>query len=163
MVALTGEELLAWSDKTAEHWRKLLEAHEDLLTVPCDIAGVKSIGELMQHIVAAQLRYAERLSGLPETSYEAIQFGTVAELFATHTRGLELFRSIVADPTYDWAEEMEFTTRRMGTLRASRKTILIHALMHGIRHYAQLATLVRQHGVTPDWQMDYLLMGARRA
>jgi hypothetical protein len=35
--------------------------------------------------------------------------------------------------------------------------------MHGIRHYAQLATLVRQHGVAPDWPMDYLFMGARRA
>ncbi len=36
-------------------------------------------------------------------------------------------------------------------------------MTHGIRHYAQLATLVRQHGVTPDWPMDYLFMGARRA
>lgn len=162
MVALTGEELLAWSETTAEHWHKLLEAHEDLLAVPCDIAGVKSIGELMQHIVAVPLRYAERLSGLPETSYEAIPYGTATELFATHTRGIELLRGIVADPAYPWSEEMEFATRRLGTLRASRKTILIHALMHGIRHYAQLATLVRQHGVAPDWQMDYLLMGARR-
>lgn len=50
----------------------------------------------------------------------------------------------------------------MGVLRASRKTILVHALMHSIRHYAQLATLVRQHGVKPDWQMDYLLMGTQR-
>ena len=68
MVALTGEELLAWNDTTAGHWRKLLEAHPHLLAVPCDIAGVKSVGELMQHIVAVQLRYAERLSGLPETA-----------------------------------------------------------------------------------------------
>jgi uncharacterized damage-inducible protein DinB len=162
MVTLTGEELLAWTDKTADQWRKLLEAHEDLLTVPCDVAGVKSVGELMQHIVAVQLRYAERLAGLPETSYDAIGYGTTAELFATHTQATKLLRGILADPTYDWAEELEFTTRRMGALRASRKTILVHSLMHGIRHYAQLATLVRQHGITPDWQMDYLLMGAKR-
>ena len=76
---------------------------------------------------------------------------------------MEMLRGLVADPAYDWDEELEFKTRSIGVLRASRKTILIHALMHGIRHYAQLATLVRQHGVAPDWQMDYLLMGARRA
>lgn len=162
MIALTGEELLAWNDKTAEQWRKLLEAHDHLLALPCDIAGVKSVGELMQHIVAVPLRYAERLAGLPETSYEAIEYGTVAALFATHVQAMELFRGLLADPAYDWTQELEFTTRSMGVLRASRKTILVHALMHSIRHYAQLATLVRQHGVKPAWQMDYLLMGAQR-
>ena len=163
MIALSGEELMAWNDKTAERWQKLLEAHEDLLAVPCDVAGVKCIGELMQHIVAAQLRYAERLAGLPETSYDKIAHDTVAVLFATHTRGVDLLRGMLADPTYDWSQEIEFSTRSMGQLVASRKTIFVHALMHSIRHYAQLATLVRQHGVKPDWPMDYLFMGARRA
>ncbi|MEO8736988.1 MAG: DinB family protein [Edaphobacter sp.] len=163
MIGLTGEELLAWNDKTAERWRRLFEVHDDLLAVPCDIAGVKSVGELMQHIVAVELRYAERLAGLPETSYEAIEYGTGAVLFATHAQAMNLFHGLLADPTCDWAQEMEFSTRSMGVLRASRKTIFVHALMHGIRHYAQLATLARQHGVAPDWQMDYLLMGAKRA
>lgn len=163
MVALTGEELLAWNDKTAEQWKKLFEAHPHLLALPCDVAGVKTVGELMQHIVAAQLRYAERLVGLPATAYEEIKFGTPAELFVTHAQSMELFRKLLADPTYDWAEEVEFTTRRAGVLLASRKTFFIHALTHSIRHYAQLATLVRQHGVAPEWPMDYLFMGARWA
>jgi uncharacterized damage-inducible protein DinB len=163
MVALTGEELLAWNDKTAGQWQKLLEANPHLLALPCDVAGVKTIGELMQHIVAAQLRYAERLTGSQATAYDAIQYGTAAELFATHLQAMELFRALLADPDYDWTEEVEFVTRRAGTLLATRKTFFIHALMHGIRHYAQLATLVRQHGVAPDWPMDYLFMGARWA
>jgi uncharacterized damage-inducible protein DinB len=163
MVALTGEEMLAWSDATAERWRGLLEAHPHLLALPCDIAGVKSVGELMQHIVAVPLRYAERLSGLQESAYETIKYGSAAELFETHTWAMEMLRGLVADAAYPWDEELEFKTRSLGVLRASRKTILIHALMHGVRHYAQLATLVRQHGVAPGWQMDYLMMGARRA
>ena len=163
MVALTGEELLAWNDRTAQHWQKLLSAHEHLLAVPCDIYGVSCVGQLMQHIVAAQLRYAERLSGLPETSYDAIAYDTVAAIFATHARGIELLRKLLEDPAYKWDEEVEYTTRRAGVILASRKTFFVHSLMHGIRHYAQLATLVRQHGVAPDWPMDYLFMGARRA
>jgi uncharacterized damage-inducible protein DinB len=47
-------------------------------------------------------------------------------------------------------------------MRASRKTIFFHAMLHSIRHYAQLATLVRQRGIKPDWPMDYLIMGAER-
>jgi len=163
MVALTGEELVAWNAKTAEQWRNLLEAHPHLLALPCDVAGVKTVGELMQHIVAAQLRYAERLSGLPATAYEEIRYGTPAELFATHAQGIDLLRSLLVDPAYDWDEEIEFVTRRAGALLATRKTLFVHALTHGIRHYAQLATLVRQRGVAPAWPMDYLFMGARRA
>ena len=50
-------------------------------------------------------------------------------------------------------------TITMGKLKAPRKTIMfLHALMHSIRHYAQLATLARQNGFKPDWAMDYLYM-----
>jgi uncharacterized damage-inducible protein DinB len=54
-------------------------------------------------------------------------------------------------------------TRSMGLARSNRKTILFHALLHGIRHYAQLATIVRQQGVKPEWLMDYLAMNMERA
>ena len=62
---LTAEEILAWNEKTAKGWRQLLTNHPELLTQSCDIAGTKTVAELLQHIVAAQLRYAERLAGLP--------------------------------------------------------------------------------------------------
>jgi uncharacterized damage-inducible protein DinB len=39
---------------------------------------------------------------------------------------------------------------------------LFHALLHSVRHYGQLATLARQHGVAPDWPMDYLFMDMER-
>jgi uncharacterized damage-inducible protein DinB len=51
----------------------------------------------------------------------------------------------------------------MGKLVSTRKTVFIHAMMHSIRHYAQLATILRQHGIKPDWPMDYLFMNARPA
>jgi uncharacterized damage-inducible protein DinB len=50
----------------------------------------------------------------------------------------------------------------MGQLRSNRKTILFHALLHSIRHYAQLASLARHCGVQPDWPMDYLIMQIER-
>lgn len=158
--SLSAEEILAWNEKTAAGWRKLLADHPELLTQPCDIAGTKSVAELLQHIVAAQLRYAERLAGLPISDYASIPFDSVESIYATHDRAAAIFRQLF-DSDVDWNEPIDFTTRSMGTLHSDRKTILFHALLHGIRHYAQLASLVRQCGVKPDWPMDYLFMQAK--
>jgi uncharacterized damage-inducible protein DinB len=158
---LTAGELLAWNEKTSNNWQKLLTTHPELLAVPCDVAGTKAVAQLLQHIVAVELRYAERLAALPVSDYANLPCDTVASIYATHERAAAIYRELLASDI-DWEESMEYTTRSAGTLRSRRRTILIHALMHSIRHYAQLASLVRQHGVAPGWPMDYLFMDAER-
>jgi uncharacterized damage-inducible protein DinB len=155
--ALTADELIAWLDKTSTNWRALIEAHPEIMALPCDVMGVSTAAGLLQHIVAVELRYAERLAGLPATEYAAIAYDSAEAIFATHQRAMKLLREQLASDV-DWNERIEFATRIMGLAGSSRKTILFHALLHSIRHYAQLATLVRQHGIKPDWQMDYLFM-----
>ncbi len=158
----TGEEILAWVETTSTKWHDLITKHPEILTLHCDIINVKTAGELLQHIVAVELRYAERLSDLPATDYANIPYSTVDEIYATHDRAIALFKTQLASDV-DWNEAIDFMTRTMGPARATRKTIFVHAMMHGIRHYAQLATLVRQHGINPGWPMDYLMMGFSRA
>lgn len=160
MTALTGEELLAWVERTNAGWRALAAEHPEMLELPCDIRETRTIAEFLQHIVAVELRYAERLHGLPQTAYEDIPFGSGEQIFSTHGRAVLLLRQLMADGSFDWEETIEFATRSAGTLRASRRTILVHLLLHSIRHYAQLATLIRQHGMEADWSMDYLFMSA---
>jgi len=159
---LTAEDVLAWNEKTAKGWRQCFTNHPDLLTQPCDIAGTKTVGELLQHIVAAQLRYAERLAGLPITDYDSIRFDSVDSIYGAHDRAIAIFRDVIASDS-NWDEPLEFTTRTRGSLLSNRKTILFHALLHGIRHYAQLATLVRHCGVKTDLTLDYLFMNVTRA
>ena len=159
--ALTAGEVFAWLEKTSTSWRKLLEAHPEILVMPCDVMGVTTAGGLLQHIVAVELRYAERLAGLPATDYSAIPYDSAEAIYQVHERAVSLYREQL-ESAVDWDEKIELVTRSMGILRASRKTVLFHAQLHSIRHYAQLATLVRQHGVKPDWPMDYLMMGAER-
>jgi uncharacterized damage-inducible protein DinB len=155
--ALTGEEMMAWLERTSTGWKDLIVAHPEILALPCDVMGVSTVGGLLQHIVAVELRYAEQLNGLPPTQYAAIPFGSVAEIYATHERAMALLRALL-DSGVDWNERIDYVTRSMGPARSLRKTILFHALMHSIRHYAQLATLVRQHGIKPGWHMDYIAM-----
>ena len=100
-LALTAEDVLAWHEQNTAYWRQLLTDHPEALALPCDIAGTKSAGELLQHIVAVELRYAERLAGLPATDYAAIPFDSVASIYATHDRSAMLFRNLLAttEPT----------------------------------------------------------------
>jgi uncharacterized damage-inducible protein DinB len=160
--ALTAEELLAWSDRTFQQWIALFQVQPWLLTVSCDIyKPASTVADLMQHIVVVEIRYAERLAGRPETPYEAI--ATTPEAIAgAHVRAHALFQQELGKQI-DWEQKLTFQTISMGTLAASRKTILFHALLHGIRHYAQLATVIRQNGAKLNFAMDYLMMGAERA
>ena len=145
-LALTGEEMIAWNEATTANWQKLTTEHP----------------ELLQHIVAVELRYAERLSDLPVRDYAAIPYHSAEAVFATHTEAMGLFKQLLASDI-DWNERIEYMTRVIGPASSRRKTLFFHAMMHSIRHYAQLATLVRQHGIKPGHQMDYLLMDIERA
>ena len=158
MVALTMKELCEWVERTASGWRNLIALHRDVLSLPCDIRETSSVAELLQHIMAVQLRYAERLNGLTETPYEDIPHNSGEEIFAVHDRSMALLLQLPEWSEKDWEVVLEFSTRSSGILRASRRTVFAHLLLHSIRHYAQLATIVRQHGVKPDWGMDYLFM-----
>lgn len=160
--SLSAGEVMAWLDTTSAKWKELIEAHPEILEMPCDVMNVGTAAKLLQHIVAVELRYAEQLSGLAPSDYSTIPYDSAAAIYATHERAMKMMRELLATDV-DWDGKFEFVTRSMGPLRGPRKAVLFHSMLHAIRHYAQLATLVRQHGIKPGWQMDYLLMGMERA
>ncbi len=153
---VTMAEMLRWNDKTATHWAALLAAHPEALELKCEIYGAGDVRGVLRHIMAVELRFGERLMDKAPTPYEELPTSS-EELFALHHRNVETFRNLLADPAMDWEERLEFKTIAIGTVATTRRTMLAHALLHGIRHYAQLATLLREHGIKPDWHMDFLL------
>lgn len=162
-LTVSAENFLTWNDATARHWRDFILSNPIILSLPCDIRNSTTVAETLRHIVAVELRYAQRLCGLPESPYEEIPKDSINSLFAAHALALDMVRNLLDDPTYDWSTELNFDTISLGRLRASRETILLHLTLHSIRHYAQLATLVRQSGFKFAWPMDYLFTAAQRA
>jgi uncharacterized damage-inducible protein DinB len=160
---ISADKLLIWNDDTAQRWREFIIANPTILALPCDIRNSKTVADALHHIVAVELRYAQRLAGLPESPYEEVPKDSLNSLMAAHELALGLIRNLLANPAYDWSTELTFDTISLGRLRASRETIFLHLTMHSIRHYAQLATLVRQNGFKPTWPMDYLFTAAQRA
>jgi uncharacterized damage-inducible protein DinB len=160
---ISAEKLVAWNDVTAQRWHEFILANPIILGLLCDIRNGRTVADTFQHIVAVELRYAQRLAGLPESRYEEIPKNSIDSLHAAHELALGLVRSLLANPDYDWSTELIIDTISAGRLRASRETILLHLTLHSIRHYAQLATLVRQQGFKTTWPMDFLMTEAQRA
>ncbi len=145
---LSGSELLQWADETAEKWFQFLAETPVLFSLSCDIAQTKSVAELLQHIVAVELRYAERLAGQEVTPYEKVPYGSLEEIAATHAKAVTLYRQLLQNDQ-PWDEVIEFVTRTAGTMQASRRKTFFHAHLHSIRHYAQLATLAGSMDISP--------------
>jgi uncharacterized damage-inducible protein DinB len=157
MRGLSFGELLDYTSDETNRWRDWFAKNPKALELSCDIAGTKNVREVVLHIVAVQMRYAERLLNLPITQYEELGRKSATELFALAHKSAEDLRSFaVAANDADWDGTLTFPTRTAGTLTASRRKIFVHALMHGIRHWAQLATFLRQQGYQQDWPHDFI-------
>ena len=160
MRGLSFGELLDYCAEENNRWRDFFAQHPDALDLPCDIAGTKTVRELVLHIVIVQMRYAERLLKMPITEYESLAGKSGEELFRLSRKSLEDLRSFaIAANDSDWDGILTFPTRSAGELTASRRKIFIHTLLHGVRHWAQLATYLRQKGFKQDWQHDFIFSG----
>lgn len=155
---LRGEELLLWLERTTKGWRDLIASHPEALELPCDVREAHTARELLQHIVAVELRYAERLHGFQETAYSEIPAAEREGIFSIHDRARELLHELEGRDEMFWDEWIEFETRSGGRIQVPRHIIFAHLVFHSIRHYAQLATLFRQHGIPPVFAMDYIAM-----
>lgn len=160
MRGLSFGELLDYCAEETNHWREWFRKNPAAADVPGDIAGAKNVREVVLHIAAVQVRYAERLLNLPVTEYDTLRGNTTEELFALAQKSIEDMRSFaVSAKDSDWEATLSFPTRTAGTLTASRRKVFVHALMHGIRHWSQLATFLRQQGFNQDWGHDFIFSG----
>jgi uncharacterized damage-inducible protein DinB len=155
---LSFAQMLEANERETAKWENWFERQPvELLNLPLNIALAKDVREFLLHIFAVELRYAERLTGLPITEYEAIPTGSVRELFGIADKARGLYRDYLARATdADLSAVLEFPTRTAGVLRASKRKMFAHAMLHGVRHWAQLATALREKGHGSDWPHDFL-------
>ncbi len=155
------QELMHYNDAETRRWREFLEQHRDALDVQVDIAGAKDICGLIVHIFAVELRYAERLLGAAATPYEQLPAGPLNEIFSIADTARQKLRHFLARATAaDLGTVLTFETRTAGALSSSKRKIVGHVLLHGIRHWAQIATTLRQHGYKQDWPHDFIFTDA---
>lgn len=157
-------ELIAYSTAETRRWRDWLTAQpRELLDLPAGTGRTATVRRLIHHIVVVERRYADRLHGAPVTEYEAVPSETLDDLFTAFEEARHLLRAWVDSATDDdLRRPLQFTTLTAGTLEATSRKIVIHTLLHGVRHWAQIASMMREHGHPTDWHHDILMSDALR-
>ena len=162
MNGVSFKELLRYTDLETAKWHTFLNATgPSILTVSIDTAGQKDVRGVLLHIFAVELRYSERLLETDVTAYDKLPTGSLDELFGIHARARSnVDQWLAKTDERDMAKVLTFPTMTAGTLSASKRKCLIHALLHGIRHWAQMANTLRIQGHKQDWGHDFLFTDA---
>lgn len=159
-------ELLQWERTELARWEQLFTEHPDALEWPFATEDdsdprLAQVRGVVHHIAAVEHRYVDRLEGKEATPYHAIPSTPDRALFgAAREANARLLAWVELATDAELARVHEFTTISAGTIRASGRKIASHAVLHGIRHWAQLATALRMHGLPTGWHHDLLMSDA---
>jgi len=156
--AITLQELLTWSQEAAKFWKGHFEANPELLALPCAIDDAGVVQVLVRHIWMADLRWAQFVSGKPMTPRPDLPKSPFSALFDMHEQAAKIFQSLLDDPATNWNETFTLAYDWIpDDLRiASRRKLAAHALLHSQRHWAQLATLLRDAGFPSNYWGDLI-------
>ena len=147
-------DLLAYNAGENDQWKRWFAANPAALDLPCDAAGAGTVRKLVLHIFATELFFATRLLDEPRPDYENLPHSTLDELFAITTQAREKVKQFMASAAPDqWTTPIPLGFR---DIKASKRKMLMQAIMHSIHHRAQLATALRQQGFKQDWTHDFI-------
>jgi uncharacterized damage-inducible protein DinB len=154
---ITLKELLEYTDEERERWGRWFEANGDeLLLMP--IAGDRhtTVGRLVMHIFGPEIRFVERLRGEKLTNYRSLPATSVEAVFGFGLQARQTLREYVEGLNADdWQRRVELDVIG-GSMRATVRKIILHTLVHEIRHWAQVARIMRERGFVPPGGHDLL-------
>jgi uncharacterized damage-inducible protein DinB len=158
-------ELLDYTAEETAHWKTWFAANPSALDLPIDIADAGTVRRLLVHIFFVELHFADVLIGSPvdfqtlQKKIESSRLDTVDCLFALSEEAAGKYREFFSKATAeDYGKAVEFGTRMK--LKPTKRKMITQALTHSMRHWAQLATALRQQGFKTDWVHDFLLSKA---
>lgn len=107
---------------------------------------------------SVELRWAQRVAGLPVTDRKEMPQGPLDALFNFQLEAMRIARTLLGDSSWNWEETMELEFSRVpADLRVvSRRKAMAHMLFHSQRHWAQMATLTRSAGCPSGFRGDLL-------
>lgn len=158
---LTFRELLDYTAGEARRWEDHFRADPGALALPYAEGVTATVAGVVRHVFAVERRHTQRLLGTPVSGYEAVPGGPADALFAAGRDARALFEGYLAAATpEDLDVVLEFDTLSAGRQRASRRKLAAHVLLHGVRHWAQLASHLRAAGRPAAWGHDLLFSDA---
>jgi len=160
--ALNYEALLELTSTEHHRWRDWFVEHPKAWAVPFATGRMATIGNVVVHIFGVELRYAQRLLDQEVTTWEELQQTSIEEVFelGDHARGL-LVHFLTTAPEPELDRVLTFQTLTAGIVSASKHKIASNIFLHDIRHWGQIATVLRQNGFADQWSHDLLLSSVK--
>jgi uncharacterized damage-inducible protein DinB len=152
-------DLLAYTDWERHQWQAWFagpgkDAHTTSVG-PHGDGRLKTVLDVVRHIVSAEKRYVDRLMRRPLTDPAAIptELDAVFEFGRQGRKELEALTATFPDDQWDVPADHDIVNRKF---RLTPRKIVLHTLLHETRHWAQIATLLRMagHKIAPH---DFLL------
>ena len=113
-----------------------------------------TVRDMLWHIFVVELLYSRKLSGEGAGGFRQAQDMSVDEIFAMHEEAARKLGDYLRTASgEDMGKQFALGPGRGGTARK----FLAHVFVHSTRHWAQLATVLRQHGYQTDWQHDLVM------
>ncbi|MDB4886049.1 MAG: DinB family protein [Gemmatimonadetes bacterium] len=160
---LALRELLDYTATENQRWHGWFSDHPSALDASYGNAPLATVRDVVRHVAFVERRYAAILAGYEVPAATGLATDDAARLFAYVDESRRQLESALLQAAEGGLQrEVEFMTLTAGKQRASGRKIAAHALMHGIRHWAQLATVLRERGHPTDWPHDLLLSDALR-
>lgn len=158
-VGLNLNELIDYTDWEREKWHDWLRQHGDQVLAigagPHGDGRFQTIADLVKHIFSAEKRYVDRLSNRPLTDPASIPNNGIEPLFQFGRQSrTDLIHYVNTLPAQEWDVPQTFTLMN-NSLTVTPRKIVLHVLLHEVRHWAQIATLLRLNGLTVEFH-DFL-------
>ena len=150
--------LLEFTSTEQHLWREWFVTHEQAWNLPFATGRMATVGGVVQHIFAVEQRYAQRLLDLPVTGWDDFSQVTIDDVFELGDQArAQLVEFLSSAPDSELDRVLTFQTLTAGTVTATKHKIASNIFLHGIRHWGQIATTLRQNGFAEQWAHDMLL------
>jgi len=160
--ALRYETLLELTSTEQHRWHDWFVERPAAWSVPFATGRMATVGGVVTHIFVVELRYAQRLLDQEVTPWEEFPQTSIEDVFelGDHARS-QLVQFLTSASESELDRVLTFQTLTAGTITASKYKIASNVFLHGIRHWGQIATVLRQNGFTDQWPHDMLLSNIR--
>jgi uncharacterized damage-inducible protein DinB len=157
---LTLRELLDYMQEEQARWLRWFAGHGDApLAIQLSGELHQTLGAMLQHSLGSELWFAETFRGIPLTEWWK-EPATSAALFRIAAQAKQSLRQLLDEaPPEEWSRVRELQGGGRSFSVTMRKAIA-NALMHEVRHWAQAAIVVREHGMAPPGDHDLILSHA---
>ena len=153
--------LLDYTEWDRAQWEAFFRSDGDAFRVDLGANGdgrIANVGELVRHIFSAEQRYVDRIQELPITDTSSVPADDVDRLFDFGSQTRQRLRALVDSfPAEKWDLAREVQLGPI-TRVITPKSMVVQSVTHEIRHWAQLATLLRLVGRRTGAH-DFLLSG----